>query len=244
MSLYADIKHAHQIQIEYLKARGKIADNQELSISTLNKNNRTIAVMMSPDTKFSGSINNQIFRDFATFAEQNPQAEIVIVGAIGQQHFTTKFPDRQFEGYSLPDRLSQFEDLRPLMNKLIKYSRVEIFFGQFLNLVKQQPRQQNISGSQSNATKTGVLTDKRDFTFEPELKVMLRFFEIQIFSVLLLTSHHESYLATLGSRITTLETAAEAVSDQRKQLKHQRLMLYKKQKARKQRQRLAGAALW
>ena len=73
---------------------------------------------------------------------------------------------------------------------------------------------------------------------------MLKFFEMQIFTSLLQQTINESYLANLGSRIVTLESATQGVSQEFNKLQRQAENLEKSIKNKKQRAQLAGIALW
>lgn len=243
--IFIDIEQAHKKAIKHLQdgSRNKKSDVVTVSFSTLKKNGKHALVFLSPDTKFSSGINRRVFEEFAKALEQNG-AEPIIVGNVGKRFFDQRFPEKQRELFHIPQALNNLGDIKELITKLVQYERIDVFYSRFYSLVKQEPVLTNVTGNISLSKQKQSERIQRDFLFEPELKTMLHFFELQIFTSLLQQTVNESYLANLGARIVTLETAVQNIKEQSKNLRQSYLKVSRREKSRKQRAQIAGLSLW
>lgn len=248
--VFSDVNKSHRREIARLEQQGKVEAAQQLKIVTTTKNGLSAAVIISPDTKFSGGINRRIFDSFKQHINQKNPDHIYVIGTVAREFFVATYPSKEFKEFHLPDSLSNLELLQPLLEELIQFEQVEVFYGQFLSLIRQEATHLDLVGGQTNDQTAAAeaipesTSYNRDFIFEPALETMLRFFEVQIFSTLLLRSHHEAYLANLGARITTLDLARDSVGKRQKNTESALLQMKKNTKNKKRISQLAGIQLW
>jgi len=243
--IFIDVQKAHKKLIKQISSNNS-KNTVQISFSTFKKNKRSAIVLISPDTKFSGAINRQVFTQFEhSFSQIKTNTDVIIVGTVGEQLFKEKFPTEKYFPFHIPQAQNKIADLKKLIEKLVNYNRVDIFYPRFFTLIKQSPVVTNITGDMS-LSETNIKKDReeRDFVFEPKLDTMIRFFELQVFTSLLQQTVNESYLANLGSRIVTLEGATQSVRKEYESLTYQYRNLNKQLKNRKQRSQMAGIALW
>jgi len=245
--VFVDVESAHKLALKRLTETQKKTSGQvqTVRLRTRKKNGLTALVLVTPDTKFSGAINRSVFEEFSKALAAESQAQIFIIGQVGAQLFAERFSNQEYESFHLPQTINKIGDLKELLKKLIDYEKVDVFYPRFFTLIKQKAVVTNVTGNLSFApTQEEKEREKRDFLFEPELSSMLKFFEMQIFTSLLQQTINESYLANLGSRIVTLESATQGVSQEFNKLQRQAENLEKSIKNKKQRAQLAGIALW
>lgn len=243
--VFIDVQEAHRKFIKKITL-DKNKNTVHISFSSFKKNKRSAIVLISPDTKFSGAINKQVFAQFEhSFSQLKINTDAIIVGTVGEQLFKEKFPGEKYLPFYIPQAQNKIGDLKKLIESLVNYNRVDIYYPRFFTLIKQKPVATNITGDMSlNKANTEIVRESRDFVFEPKLNTMLRFFELQIFTSLLQQTVNESYLANLGSRIVTLESATQSVRKEYETLTRQYRSMNKQLKNKRQRSQIAGIALW
>lgn len=249
--VFIDVRQSHYQKIKDLIERNKKANaaalagkKQQLTLSTLKKNGKSLAILISPDSKFSGDITRKVFSAFRNYY-QDTDKEAAVVGVIGERLFKQAFPNKNYQAFQIPERMVDFKELIPLIKYAIKYQQVDIFYSRFYSLINQEPVTTNVTGDTSFFEQTqAVEREKRNFLYEPPLEEMLEFFEIQVFSSLIRQALHESYLANLGSRIITLDAATQNVALKNAKLDRQFIALQRHINNRKQRERIAGINLW
>lgn len=246
--VFIDVQSAHErfLKTVSIKSRNEIV---QISFSTFKRNKRSAIVLISPDTKFSGAINHQVFEQFQkSFQQLQATTDAIIVGSVGEQLFREKFPSQKYLAFHIPQAHNKIGDLKSLIEQLVNYNRVDIYYPRFFTLIKQEPVATNITGDmqleRGNNSDAISRAQERDFVFEPGLDTMLRFFELQVFTSLLQQTVNESYLANLGSRIVTLESATQSVKKEYQKLTQQYRNLSKQLKNKSQRSQMAGMNLW
>lgn len=249
--VFIDVRQSHYHKIKELVERNKKANQDalsgkknHLSLSTLKKNGKSLVILISPDSKFSGDITRKVFSAFKTYLSTNDR-DVALVGAVGERMFVQSFPGKSYQAFDIPEKMVDFSELIPLIKYAITYEQVDIFYSRFYSLISQEPVTNNITGDTSFFEQTqAVEREKRNFLFEPPLQEMLEFFEIQVFSSLIRQALHESYLANLGSRIITLDAATQNITAENAKLDRAFRTAQRHLSNRKQRERIAGIALW
>lgn len=249
--VFVDVRQSNYHKIKEMLEKNKRQNqaalqgkNTHLTLSTLKKNGKSLAILISPDSKFSGDITRKVFAAFKNYYQDSPR-DVAIVGLVGERLFTQAFPNKDYQLFSLPEKMVDFSELIPLIKYAIAYEQVDIFYSRFFSLINQEPVSNNLTGDTSFFDQTQTVDrEKRNFLFEPPLQEMLEFFEIQVFSSLVRQALHESYLANLGSRIITLDAATQNVSAQNAKLNRRIVTAQRNISSRKQRERIAGITLW
>lgn len=242
LDIFIDIKQAQQkAEVKRLKEAGAT----QFSFSTLVKNGKSALVFLSLDSRFAGNSTRAVFNLFAKYLEAHQDGDIIIVGALGKRLFNARFPQiRNYTYYELPENVIG-EQLTALTKDLLQYQNVDVFTSYFHSLLEQDPVQINITAAIPLDEQSSLLErQQRFFLFEPAGPEIMNFFEVQIFTALLRQTVEETRLATLGNRISTLESTYSTLEDQLSKLNKAARKAKRKEMNKKQRQRMAGMALW
>lgn len=121
--------------------------------------------------------------------------------------------------------------------------KIDVYFGKFINILRQQEAVGDISGNTSSLMALQS-TKVDDYLFEPSIEQIINFFEIQIMSALLKQTIAESELARLGSRINAMEIATNNAQNSVRKLKKDKVMADKSYWNNKQIERLTGFTMW
>lgn len=219
-----------------------------LQFSTHTTNGREIYVLISATNKLYGDIVYKTFQLFKGRFEKNSNVDVVIVGKTGKELFDAAFPTGKYAYFDLPDIIPSIEVLKPIISQLLQYEHVTVFYGRFVNVVKQEPIASSISGDEPleqeavQQEETGV--KGFDFLFEPSIEELWQFFETQIFSSLFKQTIAEEELARLASRIKTMEQAIVFINTRITTLTSAQRRVKRQIENRKQLERISGISLW
>lgn len=245
-SIFYDVKHSRNRFIQMLIAAD---EEEEISpYSLLPQNGKKLAVYFSANEKMNGTIISKVFYSFADFIRKNKDYDIAIVGRIGKELYL-QFHDlpRNFAYLEVPDENLKLEHVKGVVEKMISYQEVTVFYGKFQNIIMQDAATSNITGDKpfdSNIFKEPTDQVQRKFLYEPSVEDINNFFETQIFSALLKQTIDESHLARYASRVTAMEEAMANIDAKTKALRAEERKLKKSIQNKKQNEALAGMSLW
>jgi F0F1-type ATP synthase gamma subunit len=170
---------------------------------------------------------------------------VVIAGQLGREMYINKQTKRQFRYFDLVEEGVSINDLRPLIDTLIQFEEVRVFYGKFESFITQQADSVTISGTTPlEMVKKAEQPKDEKFLFEPSLEEILAFFETQIFALLLRQIALESYLSQIGSRVIALESSTANIEDRLKELNWEKKRWQRELRNRKQLQNLVGISFW
>ena len=167
-----------------------------------------------------------------------------MVGRLGQtlyQESGLKNPVRFFD---FPDQGIDPEKVKEMVNYLIQYERVVVFFGEFENLILQSPVMEDISGNKVEESQTSDTQSNIKYLFEPALEKILSLFEKEIFSIIFEQTIRESQLAKFASRMVTLESATDNIRKRLSLMSFEDDKIIHRQTNKKQNQTFASMVLW
>lgn len=227
---------------EKIISENQNAELTHLSLSPIEKNGKKVAVLLTSDRRFSGDINQRIFYLFKEYVTSNT-TDIVVAGRIGKEMMKQHGIKKKFTYFDISEDELADDILRALVNELLAYEQVEVFYGKFLNLLQQTQSQTNLTGREEEIQDIPP-EDIPTFLFEPSLEEILTFFETQVFASMLEQTINESRLAHMGARVTTMEEASQEIDDKLKELNTVIRRITKQDKNKQQQQRMAGLSLW
>ena len=243
--VFVDLKYSYQKEIEdLLKKRGK--EDQTLP-TLLQKNSKTLMVYMSSNGKLYGSVTKKTYRQFMEgLKEQNKNnTDILIIGSAGKQMFDATNSNVEYEYVQIPDDEISIEEIRNLMKIFLKYSKVVVYHGTFVNVVSQKAISSSVTGDEIFESKTPTNIPKEErFIFEPDFEKIFSFFETQIISALFKQTFAENRLARQASRVNAMEEALIHIQEETERLNHEKVRLKHLTENKKQIERLSGLILW
>lgn len=241
--IFHDVKASYRKEIMalmHVKNKGR----KTFKFSANEKNGRTVYVFISSNARLYGDIIKKVFSLFIENVKKDPNADIAIVGKLGKDLFDAQETvKRKFTYFEMPDNNVIIGDLKDLVTFLIPYDQVNVFYGQFNNLVNQDAAASSVTGDQPLSAEVEE-DEKYTYVFEPSLEKVLKFFETQVFASLLKQTIHEGELARLASRVKAMESALGNIEKEEKGLVSETRRLRKAIENKKRIEGLAGATLW
>lgn len=237
--VYFDIKYS-----EAQRRKEAVVKAGEQQASSPTKIQKTLIVLLSAGAKLYGDIIQDVFDEFIKAVKQDAQADVMVVGRLGEEMFKDAVGARQHLFFEVPDVNLQARDLEPIIYHIVRYERVMVFHGKFYNLMTQKPSILNISGETILGEDARSSAQKVRFLFEPSLDKLVTFFETQIFATLFNQTVHESELARYASRVTAMEESLQFIKRRKKELFDRRGRLRRVEQQKRQLERISGMRLW
>jgi len=192
------------------------------NVTFLSHNGRSVAVFLSTNAGFYGSITRRVFELFAKdISSENLEA--TIVGRLGLSMFLESFPGRSYSYFDLPDYGKDSQKMGDLVRHLVPYEEIRIYYGKFKNIVNQHPEKTVISAS----TRVEERGEKEvvKYLFEPSLEEILTFFETEMFTSVFEQVISESQLAKFASRMLAMDSAGQKIRESLNAAKQDKLRL-------------------
>lgn len=239
--IYSDLKSARSGEI----ARLKKTRQHNKTVTNTGKLQKTLIILLSANTKLYGAIVQDVYQLFVEAIKKEPDADILIVGRLGERLFKETGLERKHLFFEIPDANLQTNDLEPIIFHIVKYEKVIVFHGKFYNLMTQRAIRANITGDVM--VEEGMPQENhavKQFLFEPNLEKLIQFFETQIFATLFRQTVHESELARYASRVNAMEESLQFIKRRQKELQDAKKRFTRASQQKKQLERLSGMRLW
>lgn len=217
--------------------------NERFTFSTAKKNGKMVLVLVSATAKLYGSIVPKVFESFLVAVNKYPQSDIIILGNLGKELFEGLDKKREYQFFEMADVATSLEQLQPVINTLLEYEDVQIYFGKFNNIMIQSAAVSDLSGS-LETKQVSNLEERKEFFFEPIVEKIVDYFGNQVFASLLKQTVHEGELARFASRVQAMENALINIDKNQKKLHRMALVVKKLADNNKRIGALAGMSLW
>lgn len=237
--IFQEVKTSYKNEILALMKRKKMKDTKKLSL--IKRNGKTVAILLAANTGLYGDIVKKTYFLFNKYIKST-ECDIVIIGRLGKSLFEEDKLGKQFTYYDFPDSGADNELLRKLMELVIQYEKILVFYGKFQNIVYQYPTMFDLYGSEETFTFTESSSLK--YFFEPDLEKVMNFFEAQMFASIFEQTVRESDLAKFAARMFTLDKATENVKSRLKKVELERRIFQHRMLNKKQLDSLSGMSLW
>lgn len=230
--VFVDVKKSYGRRLQKLIEKRKIEPHT--SFTTKANNGKTLSVLLSANSKFYGDIVRKVFDLFIENVRKN-KTDILVIGRTGKEMMEQAGVTEQYSYVDIPDGEVELDELKPVIDTLVQYEKVDVYYGRFSNMINQLPTVANVSGqSILEAQETDKNHEVIAFAFEPSLEKILDFFENQVFVSLFKQTINESELARLASRIRAMEEALGNIEKFEPLLGQESRTLHKAQQNKKQ----------
>jgi len=236
--MFQQIKTSYKEEIERLMKKRKIKDHKKLTF--IERNGKTLFVLLSSNTGLYGDIIRQSFDLFVELIKKE-SCDTIIIGKVGLDHFKNANLKIPYAYFDFPDSKMDNEKLKDIVRHIIEYERTFIVYGQFQNIITQKPIVTSISGDPLPQEMKGP---KVKYLFEPSLEKIMAFFEAEIFSSIFEQTIFESQLAKFASRMTSLEIRVEKIKELLKQIDIEKQKIKHRIMNKKQLDVLSSISLW
>jgi len=220
-----------------MSSRKKKGEKGKEKVTFLAHNGKTVAVYLSANTGLYGDIVRKTFDLFMKEAEIG-NVEATIVGKHGLGLFLSEAVNIPYTYFDLPDHGITSDDLDDIIRHIVQYEEIHVYYGEFLNVIKQRPTELTISANISLKDEGGAA--RVNYIFEPNFRKILMFFETEIFASLFEQSVREGQLAKFASRVMAMSRAEENIDEGLGKLKFDRLKVTHTESNRKQINSLAS----
>lgn len=243
--VFLNVKTSYRQEIMKLieeNTRAKKTSSGFISLTTGIKNGKTALLLISSKERLYGDLTYRVFEMFADHVKKEPKSDIIIIGAVGEELFKHRFKGKEYALVELPDTGVRVEDFKGIISKIINYERVNVFYGKFANIFRQEPAVSSVTGEQ--ALEEEGIDHRTYFFFEPNLEKVVNFFEDQAFSALFKQTLNEAELARYASRLQAMENALDNIHLTQVKLKKQAHALKRMVEDKKRIETFSGINLW
>ncbi len=226
----------------FADAKSNIEKGVDLTtISTLNRNGRSVAIFASANAGLYGDIINKTYDLFLEFVQKR-KADAVIIGRLGVKIVSERNPELLYNYFDFSDAGLDMSNLSMIMRYLLQFEKIYVFHGKYRSLVTQDAVVTSISGDEATS---GLQTQEKNlYLFEPGIAEVLKMFEQEIMTTLFQQSMHEGQLAKFSSRLFHLDQANESIDNSLNGLRVTARRVAHKMSARKQLNTISGVSLW
>ena len=175
---------------------------KQKGISTPN-NNKTISVLLTSNSQFSGKINAQLSSYFAENTKKF-ETERLVIGKSGQKALQRSAGNMDYKLLVFEEDLPTYQELKTFADHIRGYKRVLVFYSKLESMLSQKPAVTDITAT---ADQINVPVKELSYIFEPEVKTVLAFFDSQINVLLLEQTLLESELSRVANRLVSMSEA-------------------------------------
>ncbi len=237
-AIFQQVKSSYKNQIALYMRKKKIKDPKKLTFIT--RNGKTLYVFVSANTGLYGDIIKKTYDVFAANLKKEP-GDIVILGKLGAEMFKSEKISAPITYFDFPDNKIDNNIVKKIVEHIIQYERVLVFYEQFNNVVSQSPIVTNISGDPLPWEQAGP---QAKYFFEPSLEKIMEFFEKEIFGSIFQQTIFESELAKFAARMVSLDFASENTKNRLKQVTIEGNRIKHQEDNKRQMEKFASMRLW
>lgn len=228
---------------EYLKRVKKTKETGEL----FGKNGRDVMVLMTANMGLYGDIIRRTFTLFRDDLLKNPpDTDIVIVGKVGLDMYKNSQLQYKYRYtyFDLSDSGSDPENLKSLLEFVLKYSSIKVYHGFFKSVLSQVPTATLVTGEAAGLEETVEKQEKVGYLFEPSVTDVTGYFEREVLTSVFEQVTFESNLSKFSSRMISLYSSSDNIKNQLKKVDFSMKKFNHKVLNSKQITRLSSMYLW
>lgn len=237
-AIFQQVKTSYKTQVDELMRNNKLKDSSKLTF--IKRNGKTLYVFVSANTGLYGDIIRKTYEVFIETLKKEP-GDVAILGKLGFEIFNAEGIKTPVTYFEFPDNKMDNAIIQRIVENIIKYEKVLVFYEQFNNVVSQSPIVTNISGDPLPWEKGGP---QARYFFEPSLEKIMEFFEKEIFASIFQQTIFESELAKFASRMVSLDFASENTKTRLKQVILAKNRIKHQENNKKQLGMFASMKLW
>ena len=169
--VYYEVKKSYKNRVLKLISKKK-KDETIINFTTLNKNGKTVTILITPNERLMGEISNKVFYSFFKKILEE-KTDLIVIGKVGKDLFDSYKINRSYKYFDLPIINSSTDILKPIISDIIQYENVNVYHGKFINLVNQIEVLSSLSGEVLEERTSQQQKKNSDFLFEPSIEEIL-----------------------------------------------------------------------
>lgn len=178
-----------------------------------NENPKKVFVVISAESGLSGNIDQRLIETMLQDYDSK-STDIVVLGAHGANQLTQQ--GIKFVRYFQIPETDQYIDVSPLVEAVLPYSRIIIYYEEYVSLGVQEIKKIDLMSSMKtmteNISEEGIITED-DTIFEPSLEEIAGQMEITMMTLALSQTILESSLAQAASRFSAMALAKKRANE-------------------------------
>jgi F-type H+-transporting ATPase subunit gamma len=236
--IFQQVKTSYKDQIELLMKKKRIKDPSKMTF--VKKNGKTLYVFISANTGLYGEIIRRTYDVLIENLKKEP-GDVAILGKFGLGIFNSGKIKAPLTYFEFPDDKVDNAIMQKIVEHVIQYEKVLVFYEQFNNVIDQSPIVTSISGDPLSWKNDEPRTK---YFFEPSLEKIMEFFEKEIFASVFQQAIFESELAKFAARMVSLDLASENSKDRLKQITLAISRIKHQENNKRQLEKFASMRLW
>ncbi len=176
------------------------------------KNPRTAVILLTSNFRFYGQVTNPLMEYFLKKTEKK-DVDRYIVGKTAHAYLESRHYNIPFKKLVFSSDIPTMAEIQNLTNQVKDYARVYMYYSQMKSVLIQNPVDKDITQSidpllyDNQDEHMKKILNEFDYILEPDLSIMIQFFDTQIKGLLLEHTFLESELARTASRLISMDTA-------------------------------------
>lgn len=180
----------------------------------------TVSILITSNHHFYGGLEKNLVKFFIANTAKF-QTDKIMIGTTAQEFLKSLNYFQPYQQVILKEDLPTAEEIRLLVSKIISYEQIMVYYSRMHSVLTQEPHVVDIvQKPQEYYLKTKA--PKINYIFEPELDLILKFFENQVTLLLMEQTFLEAELARAAARLTSMDQAQlaadETILKQKKEL--------------------------
>jgi ATP synthase F1 gamma subunit len=237
-AVFQQVKTSYKAQVDALMKSKRIKDPSKFTF--IKRNGKTLHVFISANTGLYGELIRKTYEVFINAVKKEP-GDVIILGKLGLEMFNAEKVSAPFTYFEFPDNKIDAEITHKIVEKIIQYEKILVFYQQFNNVISQTPIITDISGDPLPGEKN---QPAQRYFFEPSLEKIMEFFEKEIFASIFQQTILESELAKFAVRMVSLDFASENTRTKFKQTVLSKNRLKHQENNKRELEKFACMALW
>jgi ATP synthase F1 gamma subunit len=202
---------------------------------------RTVSVAFTANQHFYGNIHRRIM-DTVLAKQKKDQSDIFVIGKSGREYLQVSGKTEGYGFIQFDKELPRPDEVEAFLEKIKDYTSILVYYPHFISLVRQEVGMIDIAEVLEVGTETAA--DDIYVLFEPEVGLILNFFERQIRQVLFSRVVLEADLARTAARMVSMNEAAERADELMKEKHSEYLKVMRSLINRQLLDTFAGRSQW
>lgn len=171
----------------------------------------TVSILITSNQHFYGGLEKELVKFYIVNTTKFATDKIVI-GSTASEFLKAFNYTSPYQQVVLKTDLPTAEEIRNLVTKIIGYEQIMIYYSRMHSILTQEPHVVDIVQKPPEYF-LKVKAPSFNYIFEPELEIILKFFENQVTLLLVEQTFLESELARAAARLTSMDQAQLAADE-------------------------------
>ena len=206
----------------------------------IKKEKEEVVVFLSANARFYGALLWDVWAEAKKYL-QKTNSDLVVIAENGRFFAQNSDGVDDFTYFDLKDEEPDEEQVKKIVEFIKKYKKINVFHGEFENILKQSSAKTVIPGKLPEDIDE---EDSEGFLFEPSTKEILEVFETELLTAFFNQTFLEHRLARHATRVVAMHQAGENAEERQEKLKMKLIRLKRKELDKKQFEITGPLQLW